>query len=100
MSYFAAIIDKLGNYPQFAKILAYIYTFGPTEVWIIIIIIAALFAFLIYRLWGAAIMWVVLFAYMISYIVYSADLFDFYKDNNQENEKHMIEIQKELNKKI
>lgn len=98
MSYFGSLIDKISVYPWAVNILSYIYSLDSRDVWIIIIAVAILFAFLIYRLWGVAIMWVLLFVYLISYVLYSVDIFGYYQENNRSNEKRMDQIQKEIDK--
>ncbi|HAM88794.1 MAG: hypothetical protein US83_C0006G0031 [Candidatus Falkowbacteria bacterium GW2011_GWC2_38_22] len=98
MSYFGVLIDKISAYPWVVKVLFYIYSLNSEEIWIIIIITALLFAILVYRLWGATLMWVLMFLYMISYVLYSANIFGYYKDNNKSNEIRMNQIQNEINK--
>lgn len=98
MSYFGVLIDKISDYPWAVKVLFFIYSLNSGEIWIIIIITALLFAFLVYRLWGATIMWVLLFVYLISYVLYSVNIFGYYKNNNTSNEMRMDQIQNEINK--
>lgn len=98
MSYFGVLIDKISAYPLAVKLLSYIYTLNSQDVWIIIIITAVLFAFLVYRLWGGTLMFVILFVYLIAYTLYSFNIFGFYNENNKSNEIHMNQIQKEIDK--
>ena len=94
----AKIVDKLAEYEFGVLFLNYVYSLDKFEVWIIIALIAALVALLIYRWLGASIFWVLLFVYLIAYIVYSANIKDTYEEQNKKFDNRMKDVQEEINK--
>ena len=98
MSLLAKIVDKLAEYEFGVLFLNYVYSLDKFEVWIIIALIAALVALLVYRWFGASIFWVLLFVYLIAYIVYSANIKDTYEEQNREFNSRMRDVQEEINK--
>ena len=94
----AKIVDKLAEYEFGVLFLNYVYSLDKFEIWIIIVLIAALVALLIYRWFGASIFWVLLFAYLIAYVIYSANIKDTYEKQNREFDSRMKDVQEEINK--
>ena len=99
MSLLAKIVDKLAEYEFGVLFLNYIYSLSKTEIWIIIILIAALVAWLVYKRLGASIFWVLLFVYLLVYVVYSAHIDNVYKEKNKEFNSRMKSVQEEIDKK-
>ena len=99
MSLLAKIVDKLAEYELGVLFLNYVYSLDKFEVWIIVILIAGFAALLIYRWFGASIFWVLLFVYLISYVVYSANIKNVYEEKNKEFDNRMKSAQEEIDKK-
>lgn len=99
MSLIAKIVDKLAEYEFGVLFLNYVYSLDEFQIWIIIILIAMLVALLVYRRLGANIFWVLLFAYLIAYVVYSANIKDVYDEKNKKFDNRMKSIQEEIDKK-
>ena len=99
MSFIAKIVDKLAEYEFGVLFLNYVYFLDQSKIWMIAIVVAGLFAWLVYKRLGASIFWVLLFVYLISYIVYSANIKDTYEKQNKEFNSRMKSAQEEINKK-
>jgi len=99
MSLLAKIVDKLAEYEFGVLFLDYAYSLDKFEIWIIIVLIAALVALFVYKRLGANIFWVLLFVYLIAYVVYSANIKDVYEEKNKKFDDRMKSIQEEIDKK-
>ncbi|MCK4539727.1 hypothetical protein KAU09_01065 [Candidatus Parcubacteria bacterium] len=98
MSFIAKIVDKLAQYEFGVLFLNYVYSLGKFEIWIIIVLVAGLFAWFIYKRLGASIFWVLLFAYLIVYVIYSANIRDVYEEKNKKLDNRIKDVQEEIDK--
>lgn len=99
MSLLAKIVDKLTEYELGVLFVNYAYSLKELEIWIIVILLAALVAFLVYKRFGASIFGVLLFIYLIVYVVYSANITDVCEEKNKEFDNRMKSVQEEIDKK-
>jgi hypothetical protein len=99
MPFFGSIIDRIAGQAWVENLLSYLYSLSDTEIRLIIILIALLFAFLVYRVFGAGIFWVLLFMYMIAYIVYRANISDKIEERDSAYDARMQNVQKEIDRK-
>jgi hypothetical protein len=90
------IINKILESNWGIRYLHMVSSLNETQIWILIIVTFLLIALLIYRWMGAGVFWVFLFVVMISYLIYKANLFDFYEKQNEEFDDRMKAIQVEI----
>ena len=82
--------DLISSYVNMASSL------DETQVRILIIVTLLLIALIIYRWMGAGVFFVFLFIIMISFLIYKANIFSFYEQQNEEFEDRMKAIQIEI----
>lgn len=100
MAYVEKFVDFLSQFELGIRYLEIVSNLSQVQIEIIIIITLMLFTFIVYRFFGAAIFWVFLFVLFIGYIIYRANIGDFYKERNAIYDQRMQEIQAELDKDI
>lgn len=90
------IINKLFNFRLFEIYAEMTSSLSETQIWILIIVTLLLVSLLIYRWMGAGVFFVFLFVLMIVYLVYRANIVDFYETQNEEFDSRMKAIQVEI----
>jgi len=77
---------------------AYVYNLSSREVWIIIIVSAALILFLAYRRLGAGAFFGLILVFALAYIVYSTDIYGRWTAQQADSQKSLDLIEAELEK--
>lgn len=83
-----------------SDIMQIIQNLSPTEIKIIIAIIAILLLFIGYRLFGIGAVLALLLIYSLGYVLYINDIFSVYEKRTKDNTEHMQLIEKELEKDV
>jgi Ca2+/Na+ antiporter len=80
------------------KVITNINNLSPGEIKIIIAATALLILYLVFRRLGLLAALFVLMVYLIAYVLYAGNVFNFYQQNQQTNNQHMQTIENELQK--
>lgn len=100
MAFIEKIVDFLSQYELGLKYLEIVADLTPAQIEIIVLVTLLLFLFILYRKFGAPIFWVSLMIIFIGYIVYKANIGDFYEQQNADYDNRMRDVQKEIDKDI
>ena len=92
------IYAKILNHPVSQAILNYILHLSPLEIKLLIVLVAVLALFLVYRLFGPGAAVGLSIIYFVAFIVYLADIRRFYNWQEKTNEQHMESIQNEIDR--
>lgn len=79
-------------------LLERVYHLNQVEITVLVIITAFLLLYLVYRIFGIGAIVGLTIIYILGYILYVNNIFDFYKAQDKANTSHMQEIQKEVDK--
>ena len=91
-----SILDRVAATEVGADILAYIKDLSSGEVKILIIAAAILILWLVWRWFGFAMVMVTLLVYFLAYILFINNIFYSYKEYQNQNDRHLQSIEKEL----
>lgn len=97
------IANQILSYDWVIKILehpyaARLYDLNSREIWIIIIISAALILFLAYRKFGASAFFGLILVFALAYIVYSTDIYGRWSAQQADSQKSLDQLEAELEK--
>ena len=70
---------------------------NPTELWLVLAATALLLLFIVYRLFGKKMLWVLIILYIIIFLLYINNVFNFITKQEEITEEHEHAIQAELN---
>lgn len=82
----------------FESLVEFILNLGSLELWLIIALIAVLFAFLIYKKTGVGGLGALLLIYLIAYTLFQFDLINIYEERVIVQEEHVRTIKEEMQK--
>ncbi|OGF26102.1 hypothetical protein A2303_04860 [Candidatus Falkowbacteria bacterium RIFOXYB2_FULL_47_14] len=97
------IINQLLSHPWTIKILdypcaSYLYDLDSKQIWIIILITAALVLLMVYRKLGSGAFFGLILVFILAYIVYSSDIYGRWSEHNEAEQKNLERLQEEVEK--